>query len=391
MSFPARVALAELPEPVAEALAHSDRLQARIAERIADNGGFLGFDDYMGMALYEPGLGYYSAGTTKFGADGDFVTAPELSDLFGQCLAQQFEQLLQQGVAPGLLEFSAGSGKLCAQILEALPDVRRYHILEASADLRQRQQVYLHERLGADLFHKIEWLSQLPRAFDGIVLANEVLDAMPVKLLLKQDGWFELGVGLDAGALDWQAVSAGAETLAALEGIEALSGELPRGYCTEVNLNYRPWLNALAAATGSVVVMLIDYGYERGHYYHPERSSGTMTCHYRHHVHADPLCYPGLQDITAFVDFDACADAAEAAGLQPLGLVDQGAFLLANGLLERAQRASAKADAMGQLAISQQVARLSLPQEMGEKFKVLALSRNIEVDMPAMRRGRFHG
>jgi SAM-dependent MidA family methyltransferase len=381
----------ELPPPDDEAVAHSRRLVELIVERIGQRGGVIGFDEYMQMALYEPGLGYYSAGMARFGAAGDFVTAPEISPLFGQCLARQCAQLIEQGCAAAVLEFGAGSGKLCGQVLQALPALERYLILDLSADLRQRQQIYLRTQLSAELFHKIEWLSQLPRDFDGIVLANEVLDAMPVRLLQKQAHWIELGVAYHGQGFAWQAVEARGAAIEAMHRIETRLGELPVGYRSELNLNYQPWLNALAQACRRAVVLIIDYGYEQAQYYHAERSRGTLTCHYRHRLHDDPLVYPGLQDITAFVDFDACADAAEASGFSATGLIEQGRFLLANGLLDEAQRRAGSAEPMQQMAISQQVAMLSLPQEMGEKFKVLALQKNLALAMPAMQRGRACG
>jgi len=381
----------ELPPPADDALQHSLRLAELIIERIAQRGGVIGFDEYMQMALYEPGLGYYTAGMTKFGAAGDFVTAPEISELFGYCLARQATDLIAQGCPAALLEFGAGSGRLCAQILQALPTLERYYILDLSADLRQRQQLYLQRQLSAELFHKIEWLCQLPQDFDGIVLANEVLDAMPVHILHKQEGWIELGVGYREQGFSWQPIAARPAALAAMHGVEQRHGELPADYRSELNLNYQPWLNALAQACRRAVVLIIDYGYEQSQYYRADRSRGTLNCHYRHRVHDDPFVYPGLQDITAFVDFDACADAAEASGFSATGLIEQGQFLLANGLLDEAQRCADSAEPMQQMAISQQVAMLSLPQEMGEKFKVLALQKDFTLEMPALQRGRAYG
>jgi SAM-dependent MidA family methyltransferase len=380
----------EMPVPDDAAIEHSMRLVSAIIERIEQRGGVIGFDEYMEMALYQPGLGYYSASLPKFGAAGDFVTAPEISSLFGYCLARQAEALIAQGCAAEVLEFGAGSGKLCAQILESMPVLAHYRILDLSADLRQRQQQYLEERLSTELFHKIEWLEHLPRGFDGIVLANEVLDAMPVHILNKQDDWQELGVTYRGQGFEWQAMAL-TEAVGVMRRIESQLGELPRDYSSELNLNYQPWLKALAESCRRAVVLIIDYGYEQAQYYHAARQRGTLTCHLRHRVHDDPFVYPGLQDITAFVDFDACADAAEASGFDIAGLIGQGQFLLANGLLDEAQRRAADVDPMTQLAISQQVATLSLPQEMGEKFKVLALQKDLVLDMPALQRGRAYG
>jgi SAM-dependent MidA family methyltransferase len=380
----------EMPVPEDAAIEHSMRLVGAIIERIEQRGGVIGFDEYMEMALYQPGLGYYSASLPKFGAAGDFVTAPEISSLFGYCLARQADALIAQGCVAEVLEFGAGSGKLCAQILESLPALAHYRILDLSADLRQRQQQYLKERLSAELFHKIEWLQQLPRDFDGIVLANEVLDAMPVHILCKQDDWQELGVTYRGQGFEWQALEQ-TEAVGVMRLVESQLGELPRDYRSELNLNYQPWLKALAESCRRAVVLIIDYGYEQSQYYHAARQRGTLTCHLRHRVHGDPFVYPGLQDITAFVDFDACADAAEAGGFNIAGLIGQGQFLLANGLLDEAQRRSADGDPMTQLSISQQVATLSLPQEMGEKFKVLALQKDLALELPALQRGGAYG
>jgi SAM-dependent MidA family methyltransferase len=381
----------ELPVPDADAMAHSMRLVTAIVERIEQGGGVIGFDEYMQMALYEPGLGYYSASLPKFGAQGDFVTAPEISPLFGYCLARQASDLIAQGCAAEVLEFGAGSGKLCAQILESLPVLTRYRILDLSADLRQRQQQSLREQLSVELFQKVEWLDRLPDNFDGIVLANEVLDAMPVHILCKQDEWIELGVGYQGQRFAWLPLEAQAATLDAMRRIEKGIGTLPRDYSSELNLNYRPWFAALAQSCRHAVVLIIDYGYEQAQYYHADRGRGTLSCYYQHRMHADPFVYPGLQDITAFIDFDACADAAEESGFAISGLIEQGQFLLANGLLEEGQRRVAEGEPTAQLAISQQVAKLSLPQEMGEKFKVLALQKNLALEMPAMQRGRAYG
>jgi len=381
----------ELPPPDEDASAHSKRLVKAIAARIESRGGVVGFDEYMRMALYEPGLGYYSATAPKFGAQGDFITAPEISPLFGFCIAHQAAAAIAQGCGAQVLEFGAGSGKLCAQVLNALPALEHYQILDLSADLRQRQQTYLQRELTAELFHKIEWLSSLPQAFDGIVLANEVLDAMPVHILSKQGEWRECGVGLDGQRFSWHFFIPDAPVIDAIRSIESRLGTIADGYTTELNLNYRPWFKALAQACRRALVLIVDYGYEQDQYYHPTRESGTLTCHYRHRVHTDPLVYPGLQDITAFVDFDACADAAEENGFEISGLVSQAQFLLANGLLEEAQRRADESDALTRVAISKQVGTLTLPQEMGEKFKVLAMEKDVALELPAMQRRGAHG
>ncbi len=376
----------ELPQPDADAIAHSTRLVAAIVARIEESGGMIGFEEYMRMALYEPGLGYYSGNAIKFGACGDFVTAPEISPLFGASLARQAAALIEQGCGARILEFGAGSGSLCGHVLTALPELERYLILDLSGELKLRQQNYLGNCLSPEQFAKIEWLSGLPEGFDGIVLANEVLDAMPVHMLLKQDGWLELGVGYDGQRFDWQTFAPGARVLEAIQGVESRLGEFPQDYRCEVNLNFGPWFRALAQSCERAAVVIIDYGYEQDEYYHPERRRGTLDCYYQHRSHSDPLVYPGLQDITASIDFDACADAAVASGFGILGLVSQRQFLLGNGLLELAQQQSEDSDIEKQLALSQQVKTLTMPDEMGSRFKVLALQKNLEMEMPAMQR-----
>ncbi|MDH3220230.1 MAG: SAM-dependent methyltransferase [Gammaproteobacteria bacterium] len=387
----AESATLELPPPDATAIACSKRLAEIIVEQIELCGGVIGFDEYMRMALYQPGFGYYSGDSIKFGASGDFVTAPEISPLYGACLARQAEVLIEQGCAARILEIGAGSGSLCGQIMESLPALRHYQILDLSAALKQRQQRYLRARLSAERFSRIEWLTSLPEAFDGIVIANELLDAMPVHILQKQDDWRELGVGYDGGRFAWQTFEPAREALQAIRAIEARLGELPPDYRCELNLNLRPWFKALAQSCRHAVAIIIDYGFEQNEYYHPARAHGTLGCYYRHRVHSDPLVYPGLQDITAYVDFDASADAAEAGGFAITGLVAQHRFLIANGLLDEAQRLSACADVRAQIAVAQQVKTLSLPQEMGQQFKVLAMQKNVAFDMPAMRRSHARG
>jgi len=381
----------ELPTPDEAARAHSGLLADAIIARIEASGGAIGFDEYMRMALYEPGLGYYAGPAVDIGAQGDFVTAPEISPLFGRCLARQIGELLRQGCGASILEFGAGSGKLCADLLDALPQLDSYRIVDLGGALKQRQRDALRARLSAEQFARIEWLDRLPSSFDGIVVANEVLDAMPVKRVLRRDSWRELGVGVGAGGFEWREIDADANTQAAMQAIEARLGQLAAGYASELNLNYSPWFRALADSCAAAAVLIVDYGYERDQYYHPERRDGTLSCHYRQRVHFDPLIYPGLQDITAFVDFDAAADAAEAAGFDTVGLVTQGIFLLGNGLLEAAQQACDGAGQLRQLEIAQQVKTLTLPQEMGEKFKVLALSKNRGLEMPAMVREAMRG
>jgi len=301
--------LAHLPVPSAAEIAHSKHLVDFLIAEIEQQTGVISFRDYMNHVLYRPELGYYSAGLTKFGIDGDFVTAPEISALFGRTLARQCESIFEQGCVRQILEFGAGSGRMCEQILLALAEPCLYRILELSADLRSRQQDYLQARLPVELFDRIDWLEELPTDFNGIVLGNEVLDAMPVHLVCKDRAWFELGVGFDGRRFCWRRYADDSKSISAIQSIESSHEILADGYTTEINLNYRPWLAGLRDSCNQAVVLMIDYGYLQEQYYHPERAGGTLVCHYHHRVHYDPLIYPGLQDVTASVDFDALADA----------------------------------------------------------------------------------
>ena len=373
--------LAQLPVPSAEEVGHSQRLVEFLLAEIEHGAGIISFRDFMDRVLYQPGLGYYSAGLSKFGAGGDFVTAPEISPLFGRTLARQCESIFNQGCARNILEFGAGSGRLCEQLLTSLNQACDYNILELSADLRLRQQEYLQSCLPIEVFARIVWLDELPSEFNGIVLGNEVLDAMPVNLMTKDQDWYEVGVKYDGNRFNWCRFSDDNEAVSTMRAIESTHGTLPAGYTTEVNMNYRPWLNALANCCRQVVVLMIDYGYEQAQYYHPERSNGTLICHYHHRVHNDPLVYPGLQDITASVDFDAFADAAIDCDFDICGLSTQGPFLLSNGLLEVAEGAEQNNDTMGRLGLAQQIKTLTLPNEMGERFKVIGLQKNLDIDI----------
>jgi len=380
--------LAQLPSPGEEEISHSNALIELVVDQIKKQGGVIAFSDYMQSVLYTPGLGYYSAGLHKFGEQGDFVTAPEISPLFGRCLAIQCQQLFDQGCDRKIFEFGAGSGKLCRHILEKLEDSIDYYILELSADLRGRQQQLLQEQLPFEQFDRITWLDKLPSDFSGVVIANEVLDAMPASMLRKSKQWYEMGVGYDGKAFCWKNYAQKSEAIDAMLAIEGQLGDLPEGYQTEVNLNYRPWFQALSAASNQAVVLLIDYGYEQSHYYHPERYKGTLLCHYHHRAHDNAFILPGLQDITVSVDFDAVADAAVASGFEIIGLISQAQFLLQNGLLEEAGYRSTDADTVAELDTAQQIKTLTLPTEMGERFKVIGLQKNLELEVPAFAQRR---
>ena len=364
-------------QPGPEALAHSQAVVAHIQAAIAHAGGSIGFDEFMALALYAPGLGYYSAGAIKFGAGGDFVTAPEISPLFARCLARQCAQVLAQIGGGDILEFGAGSGIMAADLLgelhalDALPNT--YQILEVSAELRARQRAILAARVPG-LLARVRWLDTWPETgFKGVVLANEVLDALPVKLWVKRaQDLYERRVALDGnGAFRW-VEAALAPDLA--QRLERLAVGLPSGYQSEINLHLAPWCKGLAEHLAQAVVLIMDYGYPRHEYYHPQRTCGTLLCHYRHRAHEDPFCHPGLQDISANVDFTAVAQTATEAGFRLLGYTSQAQFLLALGI---AQDILEQEDHLARLKHSQAIQRLVLPGEMGERFQVMGLSYGI--------------
>jgi SAM-dependent MidA family methyltransferase len=371
------------PHPSPEAQAHSLALVARIRQAIAEHGGRLPFDRYMELALYAPGLGYYMAGARKFGADGDFVTAPEISPLFGRALARQVQQVLADLGGGDVLEFGAGSGRLALDLLgeletlEALPG--RYGILELSPDLRQRQQALLAEQ-GPHLLGRVAWLEGLPEGFRGVMLANEVLDAMPVQRFRKMgegiEEQFVVAAGEGLGLVWGPPVSAGlAEAVAELE--RSIGAPFADGYESEINPRLGPWLRGLSAALVQGLVLLIDYGYPRREYYLPERYRGTLMAHYRHLAHGDPLSYPGLQDLTAHVDFTAVAAAGGAAGLEAAGYTTQANFLLGCGLDQLLAEAD-PGDLDRYLDLLQGMKRLVLPSAMGERFQVIAFRRGLD-------------
>lgn len=379
-----------LPELTDEERAVLRDMQGLLAQEIAAAGGALPFDRYMECALYAPGLGYYVNGRSRFGAAGDFVTAPEVSPLFGRCLARQVAECLGRLHGGSVLELGAGSGRMAADILaelavlEALPE--RYLILEPSPDLRQAQQ----ERLQAvvpQLLGRIDWLQRLPAGgFRGVLLANEVLDAMPVHRFRRHAGaWQELAVAMDGDALHDHWTGLRSPGLAqALQAIWPDAAAVPDGYSSELNLRLAPWLEALAAGMQQGYALLIDYGYTRAEYYHPERAQGTLICHFRHRAHADPYLLPGLQDITANVDFTAVAQAAVQAGFVPAGFTTQAHFLIDAGL-DRLLAASDPSDVRRHLELMQGVKTLTLPSEMGERFKVLALARATQAGLSGFR------
>ena len=372
-----------LPEPVAEEKQRSREVHDLISEACARAGGLIPFSEFMRLALYAPELGYYSGGLQKFGEAGDFITAPEISPLFSRCLARQAADVLVTLPQPDVLEFGAGSGVMAADMLlelerlDALP--ASYLILELAAELRQRQRETI-ERIAPNLLSRVRWLDSLPESFSGVVVANEVLDAMPVECFRINEGRVEsLMIGTEADRLRAQYAPAPQAVEQAVRQIEQRRGQaLPHGYCSEYNPQIQAWLQSIAAAMQSGVVLLIDYGYPVSEYYHDQRENGTLMCHYHHRAHPDPLWYPGLQDITAFVDFSAVAHAAVEAGFDVSGYTTQAMFLLASGLPEL-HEAALTDDAKRQLQLAQQIKTLTLPSEMGERFKVMALGKNHDV------------
>jgi SAM-dependent MidA family methyltransferase len=370
-----------LPQPAVAALAHSALLGRKIRACIKERGP-LSFAEFMQMALYEPGLGYYMAGLRKFGADGDFITAPEVSSLFSFCLAEQCLEIMQHLPQTSILEIGAGSGVMAADILQYLTQRNclppHYFILELSGELQQRQRETLQARVPGCM-DRVRWLSQLDNPeFEGIVLANEVLDAMPAsRFHCHLEGVQEMQVDASSHGFEWTARPASAVIGRAVDEIQGSLGYvLPDGYTSELNLSVQPWLETLWHKLKSGVVLLIDYGYPRAEYYLPERSMGTLSCHYRHRMHADPFILIGLQDITAFVDFSAVAAAGTTVGFELGGFIDQASFLLNCGIEKLCAQALESAQNIeAQLHWTQQMKTLLLPSEMGERFKVLALHK----------------
>jgi SAM-dependent MidA family methyltransferase len=372
-----------LPPLSAEEQAHSARVTELIRAEVAAAGGWLSFERFMELALYAPALGYYSAGSVKLGAEGDFVTAPEMSDLFSRCLARQCAEVLSH-TGGEILELGAGTGRMAAAILTqlaacgALPE--RYAILEVSADLAARQRARL-AALPPALRARLEWLERLPeRRLDGVILANEVLDALPFRRFALTDGVLqELGVVLSpAGGVCNAAAAPEPELARTLSGLRSQVA-LPGDYVSEVCLRVSPWIASLSDCLRRGVVLLSDYGLPRAHYYHRERRTGTLRCHFRQRAHDDPYLNLGLQDITAWVDFTRVAEAAAAAGLAVTGFATQTAFLLGLGLPELVAEA-APGSAL-HVRLAGEARRLIMPEEMGEAFKVMALARDFDAPL----------
>ncbi len=375
-----------LPTPDPIAAAHGTRLLDHIRAEIAAAGGALSFARFMELALYAPGLGYYRAGTRKFGPGGDFVTAPELSPLFSRCLARQCREILAQLGGGAILELGAGTGIMAADILQELRALselpERYFILELSGELRERQRQTLAERT-PDLMQRVIWLDALPEpGLRGVVLGNEVVDALPVeRFRITPNGPRRLEVIWTETGLEWTEGAEDATVTAAVARIEAeLNWCLPQGYSSEYVPQLNVWLRSITEPLAAGALLFVDYGYPRREYYHPERTDGTLLCHYRHRVHADPLLLPGLQDITASVDFTAVADAALAAGLEVAGYTSQNYFLFGCGLMELLTEVDSS-DTVRYLEQVRQVKLLTLPGEMGDRFQAIALTRGLDIPL----------
>ena len=368
--------MSTLPLPSPAAQAHSNRLCALIHQDIELQGGWIPFSRFMELALYAPELGYYSAGAHKLGAAGDFVTAPEISPLFGRALARQIAEIMAQST-PHILELGAGSGKLAVDILSelerkgCLPD--RYNILEVSADLRQRQQALLQQRL-PHLMSRVHWLEAPPDDISGMLIANEVLDALPVHLVRRNgENIVERGVASIEKNFVWQ------ERIPQIPSLLHLAQQVgvPDNTLSEISLNARGLVSSFSERLRQGVMLFIDYGFGTREYYHPQRCNGTLMCHYRHHAHDDPFFLPGLQDITAHVDFTAVAESAIDAGLHLYGYTTQASFLVNCGITELLADTDPQS-VLDYLPLSSQLQKLTSPAEMGDLFKVIALGKEMK-------------
>ncbi|MBK9655857.1 MAG: SAM-dependent methyltransferase [Rhodanobacteraceae bacterium] len=377
-----------LPEPDPHARAVSALLQDLITAEIAERGP-MPFQRYMELALYAPGLGYYAAGSHKFGAQGDFVTAPELGNVFAEVVAQTLAGTLLQLAEPTLLELGAGSGALAVDLLQALARrgalPARYLILERSADLRERQRVHIAAATPQWL-ERIEWLEQPPeQAFDGAIIGNEVVDALAcARFVVETDGPREICVDVVAGRFVAVAKEPREQLARSLANLQSdLQQPLPPGYVSEVNPELAAWFATISAPLRRGLVLLADYGYGRPEYYRAERTTGTLICHYRHHAHDDPFWHPGLNDLSASVDFTALAEAGVDSGFELLAYDNQSGFLIGAGI-EGLYSHLGELDDRARLRLTQQIKRLMLPGEMGERFKVMLFGRGVEAEwLPA--------
>lgn len=365
------------PNPAAKRL--SDHLLSRVVDEIQQSGP-IPFSRYMSHALYSPELGYYRNDLQKFGKHGDFITAPELSPLFAQCIAKQCAQVFNDLGGGDILEFGAGRGVMAADILQSLKAHNQlpnhYYILELSGVLRAQQQVILKEKAAA-YYDRVVWLERLPQtSITGVVLANEVLDAMPVSLFTWRDDLKECGVDVQDGQLVFCILEKTNPDLAAQ--LQQYKIPFANDYTSEINLQLSSWINSVSDCLSRGLLLLIDYGFPRQEYYHADRDQGTLMCHYKHYTHANPLIYPGIQDITAHVDFTAVAEAADVAGLSVSGFTHQAAFLMNMDLLSLVD---SSLDEKTRFAQNQQILQLTSSSEMGELFKVMGLTKRYDADL----------
>lgn len=378
-----------LPPPSEQELEHSAKLETLIRAEIKQSGS-IPFWHYMELALYAPGLGYYSAGKTKFGISGDFITAPELGDLYARAMARAVSNVLRASADTVFLEVGGGSGKFSAAALAEWEELgtlpRHYWILDRSAELRARQRETLAARV-PHLLHRVTWLDTPPeQAWRGVVFANEVIDALPAHRFVMRDGEVrEVHVAIDAdGRLCLVEREADTMLIAAMQHIAGdLDAPIDDGYRSEILPQLPYWIDAVCGTLEAGLAVFVDYGYPRHEFYHPDRRDGTLTCHYRHRVHDDALLWPGLQDITTWVDFTALAEAGTRARWPLAGFTSQAQFLLAAGLLDMLQVEQLTQDDAGRYALAQQVKRLTLPGEMGERFMVMCFARGVDGVPPA--------
>src|SRR6266702_4498989 len=378
---------------------HSRAAGALIRERLVAAGGWLSFEQFMELALYAPGVGYYSAGSVKMGAGGDFVTAPEVSDLFSRCVARQCADVLAE-TGGGILELGAGTGRMAATILQSLAGIGvlpdRYAILEVSADLADRQRTRI-QQLPAQLRDRVVWLDRLPETpIRGVLLANEVLDALPFERFVVYGGRArELGVGLEGDSFVWRENPVGLRADASLSEpfapnapgapdaagnalLSELPFALPDGYTSEICLHVEPWITSVSQCLGQGMLLLFDYGLPRAHYYHPQRTDGTLRCYFKQRAHDDPFTNIAVQDITAWVDFTRVGEAALNAKLEVSGFATQAAFLLGTGIEAMTAEPT---DVAERARLAGEARRLLLPGEMGESFKVMALCRSLQLPL----------
>lgn len=377
---------AALPIPGADAQAHSAHVAAALKNTIQQTGP-LTFGEFMQFVLHAPGFGYYSVGNEKFGAQGDFITAPEISDLFAQSVARQIQPVLRE-TGGDVLEFGAGTGRLACALLNA-PELQEkswqhYYILETSAELAARQRDQLHAALDKDRFAKLQWVQSLPDSFCGVMLANEVVDAMPVERFVVErsgDAPRQQFVNVSEERLEVIVRPACQDLIDSVMTLQnSLGYDFPQGYCSEFNLVLTPWLEALSVSLQHGLLLLIDYGCTEKEYYLTERDQGTLRCYYQHRVHTEPLLYPGLQDITADVNFTQVAKTATEAGFDLHGYTSQACFLLGNGLLEHASN-RAPENEQARYRLAQEIQTLAGPAQMGERFQVMGLSKNLDLDL----------